>query len=138
AQCESVGCQPVGGGSAVASMIRPLIHPTVRSAAGRKLFEVIRDAPGAGDWVCLHSLALARHDSKRRGEVDFLLLTRKGVFVLEVKGGRIARQGGVWVFTNRWGDQERKYESPYQQASGAMFSLERDLRHKFGNDHRLG
>ena len=34
-------------------MIPPLIHPTVRSAAERKLFEVIRDAPGtevpAGD-----------------------------------------------------------------------------------------
>jgi hypothetical protein len=88
--------------------------------------------------VCLHSLALARHDRKRRGEIDFLLLTRKGVFVLEVKGGRIAREAGVWVFTNRWGEQERKYESPFTQASGAMFSLERDLRSKFGKDHRLG
>jgi Nuclease-related domain/Uncharacterized conserved protein (DUF2075) len=122
----------------VARMIPPLIHPTVQSAAERKLFEVIRDAPGSDDWVCLHSLALARHDAKRRGEVDFLLLTRKGVFVLEVKGGRIARQDGAWVFTNRWGEQARKYESPYQQASGAMFSLERDLRNKFGKEHRLG
>lgn len=119
-------------------MIPPLIHPTVQSAAERKLFELIRDAPGTDDWVCLHSLALARHDTKRRSEVDFLLLTRKGVFVLEVKGGRIARQSGVWVFTDRWGNQVRKYESPYQQASGAMFSLERDLRAKFGKDHRLG
>ena len=122
----------------MAHMIPPVIHPTVQSAAERKLFEVIRDAPGTDDWFCLHSLALAHHDTKRRGEIDFLLLTRKGVFVLEVKGGRIARQGGVWVFTNRWGNQERKYESPYQQASGAMFSLERDLRTKFGKDHRLG
>jgi hypothetical protein len=119
-------------------MIPPVIHPTVRSAAERKLFAVIRDTPGTDDWICLHSLALARHDTKRRGEVDFLLLTRKGVFVLEVKGGRVAREGGVWVFTNRWGDQERKYESPYQQASGAMFSLEHDLRNRFGKDHRLG
>lgn len=122
----------------MARMIPPLIHPTVRSAAERKLFEVIRDAPGTDDWVCLHSLALARHDRKRRGEIDYLLLTRKGVFVLEIKGGRIAREGGVWVFTNRWGEQERKYESPFEQASGAMFSLERDLRNKFGKDHRIG
>jgi hypothetical protein len=122
----------------VARMIPPLIHPAVRSAAERKMFAVIRDAPGTDDWVCLHSLALARHEAKRRGEVDFLLLTRKGVFFLEVKGGRISREGGVWVFTNRWGEQDRKYESPYQQASGSMFSLERDLRDHFGRDHRLG
>lgn len=122
----------------MARMIPPVIHPTVCSAAERKLFDVIRDAPGTDDWVCLHSLALARHDAKRRGEIDFLLLTRRGVFVLEVKGGRVARQNGVWVFTNRWGDQERKYEGPYQQASGAMFSLERDVRDKFGRNHRLG
>lgn len=119
-------------------MIPPLIHPGVKSAAERKLFDVIRNAPGTEDWVCLHSLALARHEVKRRGEVDFLLLTRKGVFFLEVKGGRISRQGGVWIFTNRWGEEDRKYESPYQQASGAMFSLERDLRDHFGRDHRLG
>jgi len=119
-------------------MIPPVIHPAVRSTAERKLFEVIRDAPGTGDWVCIHSLALARHDTKRRGEIDFLILTRKGVFVLEVKGGRVARQGGTWVFTNRWGDQDRKYESPYEQASSAMFSLERDVREKFGRQHRLG
>lgn len=122
----------------MARMIPPLIHPTVQSAAERKMFAVIQNAPGTDDWVCLHSLALARHDAKRRGELDFLLLTRKGVFVLEVKGGRISRRDGVWEFTNRWGVTERKYESPYQQASGAMFSLERNLKAKFGKDHRLG
>ena len=122
----------------MARMIPPLIHPIVRSAAERKMFAVIQNAPGTDDWVCLHSLALARHDAKRRGEVDFLLLTRKGVLLLEVKGGRIARRDGAWEFTNRWGDTERKYEGPYQQASGAMFSLERDLKAKFGKEHRLG
>ena len=122
----------------MAHMIPALFHPTVRSATERRLFEFIRDAPGTDDWVCLHSLASARHDRKRRGEIDYLLLTRKGVFVLEVKGGRIAREGGVWVFTNRRGEQERKYESPFERASGAMFSLERDLRNKFGKDHRIG
>jgi hypothetical protein len=122
----------------MARMIPPRIHPTVRSGAERKLFAVIRNASGTEDWVCLHSLALARHESKRRGEIDYLLLTRKGVFVLEIKGGRVARQGGVWVFTNRWGDEERKYESPYQQASTAMFSLEKDIQNNFGKDHRLG
>ena len=122
----------------MARMIPPLIHPAVQSPAERKLFGVIQNATGTDDWVCLYSLALARHDAKRRGEVDFLLLTRKGVFVLEVKGGRIRRESGGWVFTNRWGSEERNYEGPYEQAGRAMFSLERDVRAKFGRDHRLG
>ena len=40
-------------------MIPSTIHPHVRSSAERRLFEVIRDAPGTEDWVCLHSLGLA-------------------------------------------------------------------------------
>jgi hypothetical protein len=119
-------------------MIPPTIHPSVRSAAERRIFELLRAAPGTDGWVCLHSLGLARHDTKRRGEIDFLLLTNRGVFVLEVKGGRVARSGGFWTFTDRYGQQTRKSEGPFDQASGAMFALEKDLRAHFGMDSRLG
>jgi len=115
----------------MAHMIPSTIHPSVRSGAERKLFGVIRDAPGTEEWVCLHSLGLARHTSKRRGEIDFLLLTRKGIFVLEVKGGRVSRQGGVWKFTDRFGNVHEKTESPFDQASSAMFSLEQDVGREF-------
>jgi hypothetical protein len=117
-------------------MIPPTIHPHVRSAAERRLFNVIRDALGTDDWICLHSLGLARHATKRRGEIDFLLLTRHGIFVLEVKGGRVAREGGVWRFTDRYGDVSEKSEGPFDQASSAMFALEQDVRNEFASDHR--
>lgn len=120
----------------MARMIPPTIHPSVRSGAERKLFDVIREAPGTDDWVCLHSLALARHETKRRAEIDFLLLTRQGIFVLEVKGGRISREEGVWKFTDRWDNTVSKYESPFDQASSAMFALENDIREKFKDDKR--
>lgn len=117
-------------------MIPSIIHPSIQSGAERKLFVVIRDAPGTDDWVCLHSLGLARHSTKRRGEIDFLLLTRKGIFVLEVKGGRVSRQGGVWQFTDRYGEVHKKNESPFDQASSAMFALEKEVRQHFCNDKR--
>lgn len=117
-------------------MIPSAIHPNVRSGAERKLFGIIRDTPGTDNWVCLHSLGLARHASKRRGEIDFLLLTRKGVFVLEVKGGRIARHGGIWQFTDRYGKAYEKNESPFDQASSAMFTPENDVRKEFQGDQR--
>ena len=56
--------------------------------------------------------------------------------MLEVKGGRIRREGGVWVFTDRYDQEHRKTEGPFEQASTAMFTLERELRREF-KDTRL-
>src|SRR5690242_2550994 len=101
----------------MARMIPPTVHPSVRSGGERRLFAIIRDAPGTADWVCLHSLGLARHCAKRRGEIDFVLITRKGLFVLEVKAGRVARRDGEWIFTDRYGVEHRKRDGPFEQAS---------------------
>jgi hypothetical protein len=121
----------------MALMIPPTIHPSVRSGGERRIFEIIRDAPNTDSWICLHSLGLARHCTKRRGEIDFVLLTRTGVFALEVKSGRVARKDGLWVFTDRYGVQHHKSEGPFEQASKAMFALEEDVRRKFGRSNRL-
>lgn len=125
----------------MARMIPPKIHPEVKSTAERRVFDWIRDALGTEDWICLHSLGLSEHESKRRAEIDFLLLTRIGIFVLEVKGGRVARENGVWKFTNRYGKTDTKSEGPFDQASGAMFGLEKRVREKFDlgdrRQHRL-
>jgi len=119
-------------------MIPPTIHPDVKSSAERRVFDWIRDAPGTDDWICLHSLGLSEHDSKRRGEIDFLLLTRIGIFVLEIKGGRVARENGVWKFTDRFGHTTVKNEGPFDQACGAMFGLEKKVQAHFElGDQRL-
>ena len=95
------------------------------------MFNVIKNAKTTEKWICLHSLGLARHDSKRVAEIDFLLITSHGVFVLEVKGGRIRREEGVWIYTDRFGREHRKSEGPFEQAASAMFALERELRQVF-------
>lgn len=121
----------------MARMILPRIHPEVQSFAERRVFDWIRDTAGTDDWICLHSLGLSEHESKRRAEIDFLLLTRVGIFVLEVKGGRVARENGVWKFTNRFGKTTTKAEGPFDQASSAMFGIEKRIRkHLESGDRR--
>ena len=115
----------------MARMIPPTIRSSVRSRAERQVFHILREAPGSEEWVCLHSLGLAKHEAKRRGEIDFLLITDKAVLVFEVKGGGVARHDGSWTTTDRFGEVHRLAESPFDQASGAMFSLDADLREEF-------
>ena len=78
------------------------------------------------DWVVLHSLGLTNHGQKLWGEADFVVLSTKGVFVLEVKGGEVACRDGVWHF-GRPGtkDYYTKRESPFTQSKDAMFALKK-------------
>lgn len=116
----------------MARMIPSFIHPEVRSAAERKVFNAIKSST-SDDYFCLHSLGLSRHLWKRQGEIDFVLIGRNAVLCLEVKGGRIARKEGVWCFTNRFGQETRKAESPFAQVSSAMFSLKAAIESEFGH-----
>ena len=43
-------------------------------------------------------LGLADHRKKIWGEADIVILSEKGVFVLEVKGGTVSCKDGVWTF----------------------------------------
>jgi hypothetical protein len=103
------------------------VDPATSSEAEKILFRRLKllESP---DWVyAVHSLNLAEHSWKRVGEIDFLLLGPKGIFVLEVKGGRVTSERGVWKYTNRYGRSTTKKASPFSQASSAMFSLQRRL-----------
>jgi hypothetical protein len=119
-------------------MLPATIHDDVRSGGERRIFKILRDAPGTDRWFCLHSLGLACHAYKRRAEIDFLLITGNGVFVLEVKAGRVSRRQGEWIFTDRYGREGRRTESPFDQASSAMFALEKEIRRQFAPSSRLG
>jgi len=114
-------------------MIPPYIHKDINSCAEKKIFELIKRDSFLSDCTCFHSLGLARHERKIYGEIDFVLLWEDGIFCLEVKGGGIRREKGVWVFSDRYGKEYYKRESPFRQVSSAMFSLKKDLETKFGS-----
>lgn len=112
-------------------MIPTYINPEVKSGAERKIYDTIKNTALAG-FTCLHSLGLSHHLWKRQGEIDFVLVGGNAIICLEVKGGRISRKDGVWYFTNRFGQESKKSESPFAQASSAMFSLKANLEARFG------
>lgn len=89
-------------------------------------------------WVVLHSLRLKTHDFKRSGEADFVVITDKGVLVLEVKGGNNHRnEKGQWVQTRRGRDDRVSNEGPFNQAMGAYFAIENYLKNT-GNKELIG
>ncbi len=102
-----------------------------KNGSEARLFKLFQKTDGLDDWVCLHSLALSRHITKREGEIDFLLIGPLGIFVLEVKGGRIERRGGIWTIKDKLNRQYSKKESPFDQARSALYSLKADLERNF-------
>src|SRR5579864_8529486 len=108
----------------MARMIPPCLSDDVRSAAERRVFNLLETDPETHDWVVLHSLGLARHVKRVYGEIDFVVLAPGlGIVCLEVKGGRVSRQGGTWTFTDRFGSVSKRTLSPFMQAREGMFSL---------------
>lgn len=100
------------------------------STAELRLFDKMR-AELTDDWVVLHSLGLLVHKKKPWSEIDFVLIGPQGVFCLEVKGGRLSRNEGIWSFTDRHGMVHQKTEGPFDQvgsASAALYSFLRDAR----------
>ena len=99
----------------------------IESSGEKKFFGALEklDWP---NWVCLHSVFLAEHDYQNSGEIDFLLLGPYGIFVLEIKGGRVhVDEKHIWVHTNRFGKETRKGKSPFKQAHDNMHSLINDM-----------
>lgn len=81
-------------------------------------------------YVAMHSVLLTNHPNKRFAEIDFLLCTNIGLFVLEVKGGQVSCQSGIWHYQDKNGNRNTG-GSPFRQADGAMQGLRQSLLKKF-------
>ena len=120
----------------MARMIPPYYPEEIRSTGEKRFFDLLRHDPATANWVCLHSLSLARHVKRVYGEIDFVvLIPNEGIFCLEIKSGRVARQEGVWNYTNRYGDVSTSTVGPFRQARDGMFSLLEAVRKHFGRQH---
>lgn len=122
----------------MARMIPTVISPEVKSNAEKKIFEWLRDDPETEGWVVLHSLGIANHRTVLYGEIDFFVIAPKlGVFALEVKGGRVRRDNGVWYFTDKYNKTSSKKRGPFEQANEGIFSLFDSIKKKCGVNNRL-
>lgn len=94
-----------------------------QSAAEVRLAKLLAAATSDPKAIAYHSFILNKHEYKRMGEIDFVVLWKGAVITIEVKGGRIARHDGLWHFMDRFGKVTAKAEGPWAQARSAMFSL---------------
>jgi hypothetical protein len=109
-------------------MIPAIPHGT-HSRAEKRVFDLLQAAfrNSPEEYTVYHSINLTRHAYKRFGEIDFLICSRSGIFVLEVKGGRIACKKGIWSYTNRYGEYNQSVEGPFKQAESALHGIRADL-----------
>jgi hypothetical protein len=120
-------------------MLPSLVSSEIKSNAEKKIFNWFRDSPETDSWIVLHSLGISSHRSLIYGEVDFLVLAPKlGIFALEVKGGRVKRENGIWYFTDKYDNTTSKTRGPFEQASDGIFSIMEVLKNKFGKDSKTG
>ena len=106
-------------------MIPATPHDT-KSRAELVVFDRLKAAFAHDDGhrlTAFHSLNLTHHAYKRFGEIDFLIVGRPGILVLEVKGGGVACHAGVWEYRGRSGEAHASPEGPFRQAQSALHGL---------------
>ncbi|MCY4010785.1 MAG: NERD domain-containing protein [Candidatus Saccharibacteria bacterium] len=121
-------------------LIPKQIRSDNKSKAEEKLFQAFKESSDLDYWYCLHSLGMSDHVSKRESEVDFVLISTTGIFTLEVKGGRIKRESGVWILTDRFNHNHRG-QSPFKQVQSSLYTLTRKLQnvlHQHLNQYVFG
>jgi hypothetical protein len=110
-----------------------ILNPSELTQATNRGEEILRNILKISfhnkNYVAIHSLGLSEHSTKPYAEADFVLITDFGIFCLEVKGGKISRQDGVWKIG--YPEENKYYESsegPFKQASGTVAPVLKKLK----------
>lgn len=103
-----------------------------KSKAEHTLFRLLKSVFTDDGYYAFYSLLLQNHPSKRFAEIDFLLLTPHGIFVLEIKGGSVSCKDGIWRTVNASGESCEYKQSPFHQADTALQGLRQQLACHFG------
>ena len=111
----------------MAKMYPPEISTATKSPAEISLFTKLRDELD-DKWTVLHSVGVSSAQGKPWSEIDFVCISETGIYCIEVKGGDITRREGVWIQTNRHGQEFQHDQSPFQQVASASTALHHYLR----------
>ena len=118
------------------TFIPPYMGEEIKSNAEKKMYDILQRLQIEDAYV-LHSLGLPRHKNKIYGEIDFVVVCKRGVACLEIKGGRVECHEGKWFFIDRYGVERQKPEGPFAQVTGNMFSLLTELKTKFSKNPHM-
>lgn len=103
-------------------MLPPLKE--IRNIGEKYFAQKLVDSFRSKTYYAINSLGLEAHETKQYGEADFVLITDLGIFCLEVKGGSIKREQGVWTI----GDSYTSSEGPFKQAQGTIHPIMKCLQ----------
>lgn len=103
----------------------------MRDDQPRSEHEVFAALTTLGDpWLVLSDVPFGLFGRPRPGlaQIDFLLVhPRRGLCVLEVKGGEITIRDGIWYTRPRGGEAEALRRTPFAQAADQRYELQRFL-----------
>ena len=92
----------------------------------RKVFDELQEINfGNLNDVALHSFNITDAIYQRWCETDFVLISKFGLLLIEVKSGPISCKGGIWKYSNK-----KTRNSPATQAKNAFFFLEENYLKK--------
>jgi hypothetical protein len=114
----------------------PKTIPNDRPASERTVFQALSLL--SDDWIVFYSVGWQskRHGRQGDGEADFVLLHRRGLLVLEVKGGTVRITSGIWQSISSRG-QVHDIRDPFQQALDSRKTLQRYLRERLPRIQKL-
>ena len=107
------------------------IERRAESNAERTFARLLKNVEGDPDAVAFYSVRLREHRYKQLAEADFVILWKRTVVVVEVKGGGVRKHDGTWYSVDRHGDWHKLSSSPMEQAQSAAHAL-RDILRKEG------
>ena len=98
------------------------------------VFNLLRDAKGADNWIALHSLDIFGDIPTGQGEADMVvLIPGKGVLFVEVKShDSVTFRKGVWRYNG-----EISTKGPVKQASNAMYAVLKYLKSQNFETHNV-
>ena len=119
-------------------MIRKLYNPWHIANSGEKEADKQLKQAGAGDELMyvMHSLRLSSryHRTQMAGECDFVVLTRLGIMIIEVKGGIIGYgnqpDGGTGYYRLVSDRKKEAFDDPFSQVDGNADAIQKYLFEK--------
>lgn len=100
----------------------------------RKLYYELKESKD--DYFIWHDLKFTTHSetrnpyNKSEAQVDFLLICKRGICVIEVKGGHVEFHNSEFSFRHR-GKLELMKQNPLKQAEGYKFTLKEKILQKY-------
>ena len=115
------------------TVMLPKIPNPEATGSEKVIFNLIENARNSENFVCLHSVGIARHERKSYAECDFVLIGPLGVFCFEVKGGEVSRKEGLWHIG--WpGKSYTSTEGPFKQAQSLKWPLKNEVELKLSKE----